>query len=266
MTLPALFVAHGSPALAVEDNAYTSFLGELGTKLPRPRGIVVFSAHWDSPDQRLTVDESHETLHDFYGFPEEVYRVNYPAKGDAALSDEIARLFSEHNLPYQPILGRGLDHGAWVVLKHMYPDADIPVILLSVDSRRSPEEQYEIGRMLAALRDQDILVVGSGGLVHNLRLLSRENEPLEWAEQFDQWIEEQLQSWNLKNLFNYAKKAPHALEAVPSYAAEHFIPFFYALGTADRERQAKKLYQEYQLGSLSLNCWAFGGSEIHHTV
>lgn len=140
MTLPALFVAHGSPMLALEDHEYSRFLESLGRELPAPEAIVVFSAHWDSPEQSMTVDESHDTMHDFYGFPEAMYELRYPAKGSAAVTQRIASLFEAGNLHYEPVLGRGLDHGAWVILSKMYPNADIPVIELSVDSRRSPEE------------------------------------------------------------------------------------------------------------------------------
>lgn len=260
MTLPALFVAHGSPMLALEDHEYSRFLESLGRELPAPEAIVVFSAHWDSPEQSMTVDESHDTMHDFYGFPEAMYELRYPAKGSAAVTQRIASLFEAGNLHYEPVLGRGLDHGAWVILSKMYPNADIPVIELSVDSRRSPEEQYAIGAMLKELRQDNVLIIGSGGLVHNLRLISQTDEPEAWAVEFDEWIARNLETWNLKELFNYDKKAPHAREAVPSYGTEHFAPLFYAMGAASDETKAKRLIQTYQYGSLSLNCWMFGGS------
>ncbi|MBE9916854.1 dioxygenase [Paenibacillus donghaensis] len=259
MTLPSLFVAHGSPMLALEDNGYTRFLENLGQELPTPEAIAVFSAHWDTPDQSFSVDESHDTMHDFYGFPEEMYELRYPAPGSAKLSQRIGQLFEAGNLPNQPVRGRGLDHGAWVVLQKMYPDANIPVVELSVDSRRSPAEQYAIGAMLTELRRQNVLIVGSGGLVHNLRLIGQSGgEADPWAVEFDDWVTEQLESWKMSELFEYAKKAPHARQAVPSYGSEHFIPLFYAMGAADDDRQAKRLFQDYQYGNLSLNCWMFG--------
>lgn len=263
MTQPALFIAHGAPTLAIENNSYTEFLRQLGRELlSPPEAVVLFSAHWDSPVQSVTEDPSHETVHDFYGFPEALYDIHYPAPGHPELAREIGDLFESGNLPYQSIMGRGLDHGAWVVLRAMYPDADIPVVALSVDSRRSPAEQYAIGKMLASLRDENVLIIGSGGLVHNLRLLEREGaDPAPWAVQFDQWIAEHLENWNLRTLFEYEKKAPHAREAVPSYATEHFAPLLYAMGAADSERRARKLFQAYEYGSLSLNCWQFGGQD-----
>ncbi|GIP22976.1 MULTISPECIES: class III extradiol ring-cleavage dioxygenase [Paenibacillus] len=261
MTLPAFFVAHGSPTLALEDNEYTRFLQRLGQSLPAPKAIAVFSAHFDSPDQLLTGDQDLETIHDFYGFPQEMYEIRYPAPGSPELSEEIASLLKAGNLPYRIVTGRGLDHGAWVILRIMYPQANVPVISLSVDSKRCPQEQYEIGRMLQSLREQDVLIIGSGGTVHNLRLLGQGSaEP--WAVEFDDWIGAHLEQWNLTALFNYEKKAPHAREAVPEYGQEHFIPLFYAMGAADNDRHAKRLFQDYQYGTLSLNCWQFGRMDL----
>lgn len=261
MTLPSFFVAHGSPTLALEDNEYTRFLQKLTQALPAPKAVVVFSAHFDSPDQLLTGDEALDTIHDFYGFPEEMYDIRYPAPGSPELSQEIASLLRASNLPYKIVTGRGLDHGAWVILRIMYPDAKLPIVSLSVDSKRSPKEQYEIGRMLQSLREQDVLIIGSGGTVHNLRLLGQ-GSPAPWAAEFDEWIGTNLKSWNLQALFDYEKKAPHAREAVPEYGREHFIPLFYAMGVADNDRHAKRLFQDYQYSTLSLNCWQFGGPDL----
>ncbi len=261
MAQPALFIAHGSPTLAIENHDYNHFLRQLGQEtLKRPRAVIIFSAHWDSSAQLLTEDERLHTVHDFYGFPDEMYGIRYPAPGDPDLSRQIGSLFSAHNLPFEAVSGRGLDHGAWVILRAMFPDADIPVVELSVDSKRTPSEQYAIGKMLAKLRDEDVLIIGSGGLVHNLRLIGRDGtNQASWAVLFDEWIGEQLNHWNLRTLFEYEKKAPHVREAVPSYATEHFAPLLYAMGAADNDRKARKLYQDYEYGSLSLNCWRFGG-------
>ncbi|AOZ93592.1 DODA-type extradiol aromatic ring-opening family dioxygenase [Paenibacillus crassostreae] len=258
MTLPSLFVAHGSPMLALEDHEYVRFLQDISQQFRTPKAIVLFSAHWDTPDQSMTVDETHSTMHDFYGFPEEMYKLNYPAAGDLRLNAVIDGIFKQKNLHYVPIEGRGLDHGAWVILQKMYPEANIPVIELSVDSKRSPKEQYDIGSMLAELRKEDVLVIASGGLVHNLRKLNDSPQPDAWAVEFDNWIVEQLEQWDLRTLFEYEHKAPHAEQAVPRYAVEHFIPLFYAMGAADDDRTAKRLFQDYQYGNLSLNCWMFG--------
>lgn len=255
MKLPAFFIAHGSPLLVQEDNEYTRFLERLGHDLGKPRAVVVFTAHWDSPEQLLTADDQHEAKHDFYGFPQEMYSLTYPAPGDPELSRQISELFHRHNLTHRTVTGRGLDHGVWVILKKLFPAADVPVIALSVDSLRSPKEQYNIGRMLAPLREEGVLFIGSGGLVHNLRLLKEDDQPEAWAQEFDAWVAKGLQSWDLPVLFDYEKKAPHIRDAVPTYGKEHFIPLFYAMGTADEGRQAQLMIQAYQYGTLSLNCW-----------
>lgn len=262
MTLPALFIAHGSPGLALEESEYTQFLKSLGQKmLPRPKAIIVFSAHWESPVQCVDEVELQWTMHDFYGFPKDIYEIEYGAPGAPELSKKIQQLFEANNLPYQVIRDRGLDHGAWVILRLLYPDADIPIVALSIDTNRSPKEQYEIGKMLSTLRQDNVLIVGSGGLVHNLRLL-RDESAATWATEFDDWVGDKLQSWNLDMLFEYDKRAPHARDAVPTYGKEHFVPLLYAMGGADDERTATRLYQQYQYGSLSLNCWAFGTHEL----
>ncbi|KAA8996852.1 dioxygenase [Paenibacillus spiritus] len=255
MRMPAFFIAHGSPTLIMENNDYTRFLEQLGRDLPRPRGIAVFSAHWDSPEQLVSVDEKHTALHDFYGFPEEMYRLHYDAPGDAALNRAVCDRLDAGQLPYQPVLGRGLDHGIWVILSKMFPEAEIPVVALSVDSMRQPREQYGIGELLAPLREEGVLFIGSGGMVHNLRLLGEEDRPADWAVAFDEWIAERLESWDTPALFDYAARAPHAREAVPSYGREHFVPLFYAMGTAADGRRARRMIQAYQYGTLSLNCW-----------
>lgn len=135
-----------------------------------------------------------------------MYNIQYPAVGQTEIANEICALFSRSNLPYQPVLGRGLDHGVWVPLLHMYPEANIPVIAVSVDSLRSPQEQYDIGRMLEQLRHDHVLIIGSGGTVHNLRMLAQDDEPQDWAIEFDDWLGERLQQWNTRELFQYDKK------------------------------------------------------------
>ncbi|MNP11396.1 LigB family dioxygenase [compost metagenome] len=223
-----------------------------------PRAALIFSAHWDSPVQCVSHDALHETMHDYYGFPEEMYHIRYPVKGDPELSEWIGSIFRAGNLPYQVSRGRGLDHGAWVVLRTLFPNADIPAVALSVDSKRSPAEQYAIGKMLTELRERNVLIIGSGGLVHNLRLMENREDAAPWGAEFDEWISEQLTGWNLRTLFDYERKAPHAKEAVPSYATEHFAPLLYAMGASDHDRHASRLFQDYQYGSLSLNAWQFG--------
>lgn len=258
--LPSLFIAHGSPTLAVENNDYTHFLKELGQNLPRPKAIVVFSAHWESKIQQVGNVDQYSTIYDFGGFDEALYKIQYPAHGNRKLAEEIEGLLTKSGVSFETDEQRGLDHGAWVVLRLLYPNADIPVISMSVNSKLTPEEQYKIGKALSALRAEDILIIASGGTVHNLRALKWfDNGQVDsWAVEFDDWVKENLESWNLPSLFKYDSLAPNAQLAVPPYGAEHFIPIFYAMGAADDDQKATLLHRSYLYGNLSHSVWQFG--------
>ncbi|WP_239616480.1 DODA-type extradiol aromatic ring-opening family dioxygenase [Cohnella mopanensis] len=256
--IPSYFIAHGAPSLVLDKVDYTDFLKSyFASSHPKPKAIVLFSAHWENRTQTISaVPGTYPTIYDFGGFQDELYQMKYPAKGDRSLSEEIGRLFKEHGVESAVDLERGLDHGAWAILKLMYPDADIPVIALSVNRYLTNEQQYRIGAALAELREKDILVIGSGGTVHNLRRVNwRAEEAEAWAETFDGWLEEKLLAWDTQALFEYREVAPHAVEAVPTN--EHFIPLFLAMGAGERNRQAKLLHRSYQYGTLSLSCWQF---------
>lgn len=256
--IPSLFIAHGAPLLAIEDNEYTQFLGKFGQTLPRPKAIVLFSAHWVSPVQIVGNVDEYSTIYDFGGFPEALYRIQYPAKGNDQLAEEIEELFSKSGVAYQVDKARGLDHGAWVVLQKLYPNADIPVVSMSVSPNLSPEEQYKVGQSLAALREQNVLIIGSGGTVHNLRAVKWADKGVDdWALGFDQWIEQHLENWDLDSLFKYNELAPSAQLAVPPYGNEHFIPIFYAMGAADQTKKANLLHRSYRYGNLSHSVWEF---------
>jgi len=257
--LPSLFIAHGAPLLAVENNEYTQFLTQLGKTLPRPKAIILFSAHWESSMQRVSEVDTYETIYDFGGFDPELYRIKYPAQGNQQISQEIKELFTKNGVPFEVEKQRGLDHGAWVVLRLLYPNADVPVISMSVNSNLKPEEQYQIGKSLAALRADDVLIIASGGTVHNLRAVKwADNEIDQWAVDFDNWLADHLTKWDLDSLFKYDSLAPNAEYAVPRYGNEHFIPIFYALGAADDSRKATLLHRSYRYGNLSHSVWEFG--------
>lgn len=259
--LPSLFIAHGAPLLAIENNNYTQYLNQLGKELPKPKAIVLFSAHWESDVQKVSNVEEYETIYDFGGFPEALYRIQYPAKGNQNIAEEIIELFEKQGIPFSVDSRRGLDHGAWVVLKMLYPNADVPVISMSVNQHLTPEEQYRIGKSLAALRAEDILIIGSGGTVHNLRAVGWERDGKvddEWAVEFDSWLEQHLANWDTDSLFDYYSLAPNVEFAVPAYGKEHFIPIFYAMGAADDSKQAKLLHRSYRYGNLSHSVWQFG--------
>ncbi|WP_078427885.1 dioxygenase [Alkalihalobacterium alkalinitrilicum] len=262
--LPSLFVAHGAPLLAIENNEYTQFLQHLGVTLPKPKAVILFSAHWESFTQKVSEVDEFETIYDFGGFPDALYQIKYPAKGDAAVTKDIEKAIITQGVTYEVDTRRGLDHGAWVVLKLLYPNADIPVISMSVNPNLTPEEQYQIGKSLAQLREKDILIIGSGGTVHNLGVLkfgSDHGTADEWALDFDRWLERHINNWDIQSLFKYNTLAPAAEYAVPRYGNEHFIPLFYAMGAADQERTATLLHRSYRYGNLSHSVWQFGVSK-----
>ncbi|SDD35617.1 4,5-DOPA dioxygenase extradiol [Paenibacillus sp. CF095] len=254
--MPSLFIAHGAPSIALEENVYTEFLQKLGQELPKPKAIVLFSAHWESTTQLVSSVANYETIYDFGGFQPELYQIKYPAQGQAETTAEVERLFAEAGIPVQTDDVRGLDHGAWVVLRLLYPDADIPVIALSVNRYLTGEQQYQVGQALASLREQDILVIGSGGTVHNLRRLNWESNGVDpWASEFDNWLHDKLVSWDTESLFSYDTLAPSAQAAVPT--PEHFVPLLLAMGAGHQNKQASLLFKAYQYGNLSLSCWKF---------
>ncbi|MFC0272944.1 dioxygenase [Metabacillus herbersteinensis] len=259
--LPSFFIAHGAPLIAIENNEYTQFLSHLGQGLPRPKAIVLFSAHWESSTQKVSSVDEYSTIYDFGAFPEELFRIQYPAKGNEEITKEIQDLFKNQGVSFEIDTKRGLDHGAWVVLRLLYPNAEIPVISMSINPQLSPEEQYRVGKSLSELREKDVLIIGSGGTVHNLRALNwaKDNgEVDDWALNFDEWLSSHLENWDLASLYNYDSLASTAKLAVPPYGNEHFVPIFYAMGAADKQQTAKLLHRSYRYGNLSHSVWQFG--------
>ncbi|WP_438448772.1 DODA-type extradiol aromatic ring-opening family dioxygenase [Gorillibacterium sp. sgz5001074] len=254
-----LFIAHGSPMMAVEHNEVTRFLEELGRHV-RPKAIVIFTAHWE--EETLSVsspDGAFDTIYDFGGFPPELYAIRYPAPGDPALAARVAELLKGKGIEVR-MKDRGLDHGSWVPLSRMYPEADIPVVQLSVNPHLAPEEQYRIGEALRELGQEDILVMGSGVTVHNLRKvrwgMPRDSAPEAWAVAFDDWLIGKLEERNWKDLFRYEELAPHAKDAVPR--EEHFVPLFLAAGSAQPEGRTEVIHRSYEMGTLSYLSLSFG--------
>ncbi len=252
--MPSLFLAHGSPMLAIEDTEYTRFLTELGKKL-KPKAIVIFTAHWEKETLTISsMDETYETIYDFYGFPPELFQVRYPAKGSTKFAQQLRELFLAAGIPSQLDRTRGLDHGSWTMLSKMYPNADIPVVQVSVHPFLKSEEQYRIGRAIKDLGNEDVLVIGSGVTVHNLRIIKwDQTEPEQWAVDFDDWLIDKMNKQDLISLFNYEKLAPNAKLAVPR--PEHFVPFYIAMGSGHGE--PKVIYRSYEFGTLSYLCMQF---------
>jgi len=244
--MPLIFVGHGSPMNALEDNAWTQTWQNLGQEMPRPKGILCLSAHF-AGGKSLVVDvEKPETIHDFYGFPQELFDMRYPAPGEPSLAQRVTELFADA----QETDRWGLDHGAWSVLVHLYPKADIPVVQLSLNLGLSGEEQLEIGHRLSPLREEGVLIFGSGNVAHNLRSMNpRMPEPFPWAKSFDQAVHERVMAGDLQGLADYMN-LPGARESVPT--TEHFVPLLYTLGAMDQGEKARVFNQDYVYASLSM--------------
>jgi 4,5-DOPA dioxygenase extradiol len=224
--MPTLFVGHGSPMNAIEDNDFSRAWRALGTRLPRPRAILCVSAHWETAGVAVTADARPATIHDFYGFPEALYAVDYPAPGDAALARRVVELLAP--LPVRLADDWGLDHGAWSVLRLIYPDADVPVVQLGIDTTLPAAHHGALARHLAPLRDEGVLVMGSGNIVHNLRYFRRAGgPPLDWAARFDAAVRSRVERGDMDTLENCDGLGPDARLAVPT--PEHYLPLLYVL-------------------------------------
>lgn len=258
--IPSLFVAHGSPMVAIENNEYARFLEKLGREFPRPRAIALFSAHWEDGVQMVSEIENYEMIYDFDGFPDALYQVKYPARGDETLSRQIQQLLAEAGVEYRVERTRGLDHGSWTILNRIYPRADIPLIAMSVNPDLTPKEQYRIGQALAPLREQDVLIIGSGVTVHNFGLLGvRDRAAVKaLALGFEDWLETHMKKWDLESLFRYEELAPGGTIAVPPQAKEHFVPIFYAMGAADGDRRAATLHRSLMMDAFTNSVYRFG--------
>ncbi len=263
--MPVLFLGHGSPMNAIGDNEYRrswQALGaDFGLRWPRPQLVLCISAHWLTEGWWLTAMEQPKTIHDFGGFPQELFDQQYPAPGDAAAARAISQLVRQRQS--QPLgldLSEwGLDHGAWAVLQPMFPDADIPVIQLSMDYSRPPEDHYALAQQLRSLRDRGVLIVGSGNIVHNLRQMQRGaagSQAFDWAIEFDQTIGGQIQQGNLAALQNFLKLGQVARMAQPTH--EHFLPLLYAAGAVDAGEPMRFFNTSFQMGSISMRSVVWG--------
>ncbi|KRW61951.1 DODA-type extradiol aromatic ring-opening family dioxygenase [Pseudomonas sp. TTU2014-080ASC] len=234
MLMPSLFISHGSPMIALMPGGTGQALARLAAHLPRPKAIVVMSAHWESQDLRVSSSSQPHTWHDFGGFPPELYALQYPAPGNPQLADDIVQRLNDAGLPAKPDPQRPFDHGTWVPLRLMYPEANIPVVQVSLPSAQDTGLIKRIGEALKPLREQGILLIGSGSITHNLRDLDRFAGPEAvepWAQAFRDWVVEKLQEGDIQALLDYRKLAPNAVRSHPS--DEHFLPLYFALGAGD---------------------------------
>lgn len=255
--LPTLFVPHGAPTSALEPGEAGRVLSKIVAGL-RPKAVLIVSAHWDTEAPSLTVAPRLETIHDFYGFPQALYAIRYPATGAAPWAMEARSLLEEAGYQVKLDCKRGLDHGAWVPLRMMYPDASLPVFALSLQSHLGPQHHFQLGQALAPLAKAGVLVIGSGNLTHNLHHFGRSRgatHPPEYVTAFQRWVQERMAARDIEALLDYRRRAPGALDAHPT--DEHLLPLFVALGAAGQDFAAERVYDGIEFNILAMDTYVF---------
>lgn len=254
--LPVLFIGHGNPMHAVHDNAYTRAIARLGREIGRPKAIVCVSAHWMTEGTWVTHMPQPKTIHDFYGFPDELFKIQYPAPGNPELAQALRDAVKAPKIQLDDELW-GLDHGTWAVLKHMYPEADVPVLQLSVYIEQAGDYHLDLGRQLEQFRDRGILIVGSGNIVHNLPRMnwSDQAKPFDWAVEFDSFVKRKTEEGDIKALADDPRDMPGGRESVPT--PDHWYPYLYALGAAGGDA-VRWEYEGLENASISMRCASFG--------
>ncbi len=259
-TLPSLFISHGSPTLVIEPSAARTFLEGLSGLFPRPRAILVVSAHFNAPRPTLTAAGKPETIHDFGGFPDALYRMQYRSPGAHALAGDIATHLQTAGFDAITDESRGLDHGAWIPLMLAWPQADIPVLQLSISMNQSPEWHYRLGEALAPLRDEGVLIVGSGGATHNLRAFftyrpELNTPPPPWVTDFAEWLAGRIEAGDHAAVLEAVQAGPHGRDNHPTM--DHILPLFVALG-AGGTGPGKRLHKSTTYGILAMDAYSFG--------
>lgn len=254
--LPSFFISHGSPMIALEDTIYTHYLKDLANSLPKPKAIVLLSAHYESPVQSVSDTQQFSMIYDFYGFPPALSKIVYPAHGDKAVAKKILENFKTNGIEAVMDAKRGIDHGVWTILSIMYPQADIPLVVLSIDPFATPKQWFAIGESLRDLKKEDVLIIGSGVTVHNLRMIDwEENAPvMPWAQEFHTWINDKITKLDFQALDAW-KGGPSAKLAIPR--ADHFAPLMSLIATASLNSTPVLTYSDIQMGSLSYDVWRF---------
>ncbi|MHC1480957.1 DODA-type extradiol aromatic ring-opening family dioxygenase [Frateuria aurantia] len=259
--LPSLYISHGSPMTALHPGLVAQRLAELAGAMPRPRAIVLATAHWLAHQPQVGGAADPVTVHDFGGFPQALYEMQYPAPGDPALADKVVGLLQQAGLQAQLDPQHGLDHGVWVPLRMLYPQADIPVVPLSIQPRQGPSQQLAMGRALASLRDEDILLIGSGSITHNLqdwRAGYGEGREAPYVRPFTHWVEQALARNDIAALLDYRRQAPYAERTHPT--DEHLLPLYFAMGAAGGDTLgATRIDAGIDLGMLAMDIYRFDG-------
>jgi 4,5-DOPA dioxygenase extradiol len=254
MPLPVLFLSHGSPMHALQPGAVREVWQRIARELPRPKAILIASAHWETDIPTVTGAARPETIHDFYGFPKPLYEIQYLAKGDPGLAARSTGLLNDSGFKAAIDENRGLDHGAWSPLLHMYPEADIPVVQVAVQTALGPRHHLALGRALSPLAEESVLIIGSGHMTHNLRDRA-EGGPALYAVRFQQWVKERIDARALDELTDYRRLSPDGVRAHPT--DEHFLPLFFALGAAGEKYKAERLHDGIETGALAMDAYRF---------
>lgn len=253
--MPSMFVGHGSPMNAIENNSFTRQLERMGDTLPRPRAILCISAHWMTEGTWVTHMEEPRTIHDFYGFPQELFTVNYPAPGAPVLAETVRGLVARSVTLDET--SWGLDHGTWAVLRRLFPAADIPVVQLSLDIKAASQVHLEIAQSLQTLREQGVLILGSGNIVHNLRQVdwNKKDKGFDWAIEFDHQVKHHLMSRDLEFLKSGYEKTEAGRLSVPT--TDHYLPLLYVVGASSPTDMLKFDYEGFDLGAISMRCFSY---------
>ena len=252
--MPAIFIGHGHPMNALLNNSFTQKLREIGTSLEKPEAIMMVSAHWETRGTYVSVNATPHTIYDFGRFDDRLFDIKYEPQGHPLLANEVVRLGRDYHIKSDHSMG--LDHGAWTVLKYMYPEENIPVFQLSLDYTKPPQYHFELANTLKALRRKGVLLIGSGNIVHNLRKLDWHNinaKPFDWALEFDELVKDKLMSKNFSDLVNYQKFGALGEMAIPSN--DHYLPMLYTLGFTEKGENVEQLYENIQYGSISMRCF-----------
>lgn len=249
--MPALFIGHGSPMNIIQNNAFTRSLKNISKTFSKPKAIIVISAHWYENETLISNSKEQDTIYDFYGFPKELYEIDYKAKGEPKLAKEISNMIKGSKLK-----NRGLDHGAWSVLRHMYPKADIPTFQISINNNFTYEQHFEFARILSKLREHGVLFIGSGSVTHNLRLANPRSIKMDkWAVEFDEFIKQSFSKKNLSNIINAQK---HPLFDISHPFDDHYIPLIYSAAMINKKDKIEHFHEEIVEGNLSMRCIKIG--------
>ncbi|MFX1469815.1 MAG: 4,5-DOPA dioxygenase extradiol [Promethearchaeota archaeon] len=260
--MPVLFIGHGSPMNIISDNKFTQDLKKLGKDLPKPKAILVISAHWLTSGTRVLCSKKPQLIYDFYGFPEELYEIDYPSPGSPDLATMISKKLEYYNVKCN--YEWGYDHASWSILKHIYPNADIPVLELSLDygfnrwSLKPIEYHYQFAKSLAFLREQEVLIIGSGNIVHNLSIIDFQADApvMDWAKELDENVKKNLTSHNHEDLINIQKMGDIANLGIPTW--DHYLPMIYTIGLQEKQESLEFVHEGFQHGSVSMRCFKIG--------